>query len=165
MGVFARWVVCMALASDVGGGGLTGELNQNPMYNCTTLLNNNLNADNENPLNINIGSFYFDILDFTKKFANSKNPIYLSLNIQCLMRKHESLKSLIHDLRIAKVPVDAIAIQETWSIPYPELVHIPGFQSILFSAREGMRGGGGVGFYIREGLHFDKINNLFTFHL
>jgi hypothetical protein len=40
----------MALASDAGGG-LTGELNRNPTYNSSTLLNNHLNADNENPLN------------------------------------------------------------------------------------------------------------------
>jgi hypothetical protein len=129
------------LASDVGGG-LTGTLNLNPDYNSTTILNNHLNADYENPLNINIGSCYFNKFDFTKKFANSKNPIYLSLNIQSLMSKHESLKSLVCDLRIARVPVDAIAIQETWSIPYPELVHIPGFQTILYRKSGNERGRG-----------------------
>jgi hypothetical protein len=70
------------------------------------------------------------------------------------MSKLESLKSLVHDLSTTHVPVDVIATQKTWSIPYPELVHLPGFQPILFSGRAGMWGGGGmggVGFYIFEG--------------
>ncbi len=46
---------------------------------------------------------------------------------------------------------------------YPELVHIPGFQPIVFSGRTGMRGGG-VGFYIRDGLNFEKLGNLSPFH-
>jgi exonuclease III len=59
--------------------------------------------------------------------------------------------------------VDVVAIQETWSFYYPELVHLHGFQPIIFSGRTGMRGGG-VGFYIREGLLFNRLNNLSTFH-
>jgi hypothetical protein len=79
------------------------------------------------------------------------------------MSKFDALKSFVHDLSISCIPVNVIAIQETWSIFYPELVHLPGFQPIVFSGRTGM-GGGRVGFYIREGLHFKKINDLSTFH-
>jgi hypothetical protein len=78
------------------------------------------------------------------------------------MSKFDALKSFVHDLSTSCIPVNVIAIQETWSIFYPELVYLPGFQPIVFSGRTGMRGGG-VGFYICEGLHFEKINNLSTF--
>jgi hypothetical protein len=78
------------------------------------------------------------------------------------MSKHESLKSFAVNLLSKQVPVDVIALQEIWSIIYIELVHIPGFQPLTYSSRAGMRGGG-VGFYIRDGLHFEKINNLSTF--
>jgi len=152
----------VALASE-GGGGLISILNQNSEYNATTILNNQLNADTENLLNINIGSNYYDFNSFSTKFSNSKKPLYLSLNIQCLMSKFDALKSFVQDLSVSHIPVDIIAIQETWSILYPELVYLPGFQPIVFSGRVGMRGGG-VGFYIREGLQYEKIANLSTFH-
>jgi hypothetical protein len=57
------------------------------------------------------------------------------------MSKHDQLKLLINDLCSNHVPIDVIALQETWSIGFPELVHLPGFQPIIFSERVGMRGG------------------------
>jgi hypothetical protein len=55
------------------------------------------------------------------------------------------------------VSVDVIALQEVWRLPYPELVDIPGFQRIVFKHRS--RGnGGGVGFYIKNGLNFKLVN-------
>jgi hypothetical protein len=145
------------------GGGLIGTLNLIPDYNCSTLLNDHLNADHDMQLNINIGSNYVDYAIFAKKYANSKKPMYLSVNIQSLMSKFDQLKLLINDLMLAHVPIDVIALQETWSIGYPELVQLPGFQQIVFSERAGMRGGG-IGFYIRDGLPFNKIDNLSTFN-
>jgi hypothetical protein len=126
-------------------------------------LNNHLNADTENLLNIDLGTNYFDHAEFLKKFSSTKKPLYLSLNIQCLLSKLDAFKLFIHELSIARVPIDVISIQETWSIFYPELVHISGFQPIVFSGRTGMRGGG-VGFYIRDGLNFEKLGNLSPFH-
>ncbi len=73
------------------------------------------------------------------------------------MSKLDALKSFAHDLSTSCITVDAIAIQETWSIFYPELVHLPGYQPIMFSGRTGMRGGS-VGFYIREGLHSNNLS-------
>jgi exonuclease III len=69
----------------------------------------------------------------------------------------------MYDISLSNIKVDVIAIQETWSFYYPELVHLPGFQPIIFSGRSGMRGGG-VGLYVREGLHFNRPNHLSTFH-
>ena len=116
-------------------GGLIGTLNLKPEYDSSLLLNNHLNEENDNFLNITLGSSYFDSLSFIKKFENTKKPIYLSLNVQSLMSKHEALKNLILELTNANIPIDLIALQETWSIKYPELVHIPGYQNIVHSER------------------------------
>ena len=143
-------------------GGLIEALNLVPDYDCTTLLNNFLNADDENMLNIQLESKYFDFPSFCSKFSKSKKPLYLSINIQSLMSKLDSLKSFVLECNNASIPIDVIALQETWSIKYIELVHIPGFQNLLHSERKDSRGGG-VGLYIREGLQFDKIDLLSTF--
>jgi hypothetical protein len=144
-------------------GGLIGMLNLKPDYNCFTLLNDHLNTDRDMQLNIHIGSNYFDTALFSNKYAYSKKPIYLSVNIQSLMSKYDQFKLLINDLLKSHVPIDAIALQETWSVGCPDMVHLPGFQPIIVSERTGMRGGG-VGFYIRDGLPFNKIDNLSNFH-
>jgi exonuclease III len=60
------------------------------------------------------------------------------------------------------VKIDAIAIQETWEIRYPELINIPGFQTFVFKNRANMRGGG-VGFYIRNGLKYSVLEDLSPF--
>ncbi len=54
------------------------------------------------------------------------------------------------DISSYNIQVDVISIQETRSFYYPEMVHLPGVQPIIFSGRSGMRGGG-VGFYIVRG--------------
>ncbi len=63
------------------------------------------------------------------------------------MSKHELLKNFIIDLLTAQVLIDVIAIQETWSINYLELVNIL-VDFLVFknlsSAEEWARGGGGV---------------------
>jgi hypothetical protein len=78
------------------------------------------------------------------------------------MSKYDSLKAFVTNLLSKQVPIDVIALQEIWSINYSELVHIPGFQPLIFTCRAGTRGGG-VGFYIRDGLHFEKLANLSNF--
>jgi len=144
------------------GAGLISSLNLKPEYDGTLLLNNYLVSDNDNPLNISLSSEYFDSSSFTKKFGKSKKPIYISVNIQSLMSKFEALKLFIQELLSSNVPIDVIVLQETWSVKYPELVQIPCFQNVITMERADMRGGG-VGMYIREGLHFNKIVNLSTF--
>jgi hypothetical protein len=67
------------------------------------------------------------------------------------MSKHEQLKNWILSLIKHNVPITVIALQETWSIPHPELVNIPGFR-FIYKCRNGR--GGGVGFYIKEEIQF-----------
>jgi hypothetical protein len=59
------------------------------------------------------------------------------------------------------VPIEIIALQETWRLKYPDLLKINGFQNIIFKNREKGQGGG-VGFYIRDGLDFKIIDMPFN---
>jgi hypothetical protein len=89
-----------------------------------------------------IGSLYFDIDTFSKSFKNSKNPIFLSLNIQSLNSKYEKLKVVMQTLQEANLPIDVLLLQETWEVKHSNMLTIPGFQSILYRTREHGRGGG-----------------------
>jgi hypothetical protein len=63
-----------------------------------------------------------------------------------------------------KIVIDVIAVQEVWEVRQPEILSIPGFQTFVYKTRSNMRGGGGgVGFYVREGLTFKIIENLSPF--
>jgi hypothetical protein len=90
----------------------------------------------------------------------TESPIYLSLNIQSLNSKFEELQQFVHDLRLKGINLEVIALQETWAIQYPEL--IPGYQQIVYKNRLGMRGGG-VGFYVKNGINFKIIDELSPF--
>jgi exonuclease III len=65
-------------------------------------------------------------------------------------------------LKKRKLQIDVIAIQETWEVRYPELVNIEGFQTFVFKNRESTRGGG-LGFYVRNGLRFKILEELSPF--
>jgi hypothetical protein len=54
-----------------------------------------------------------------------------------------------------------VALQEIWEILCPDSVSIPGYQ-FVYKMCQGMRGGG-VGFYIRNGLNFKIFDNLSPF--
>ena len=51
-----------------------------------------------------------------------------------------------------------LALEETWSIKYPELLTLPGYQPLSFLNRQKGRGGG-VGFYVRCGLNYKVLND------
>jgi hypothetical protein len=120
-------------------------------------------AVNDDPYyGINISSNFHDIQSLSNTCANEKNGMYLSINIQSLMSKHSNLVSEIADMQQHNLFIDAIAIQEIWDLRYPELVPISGFQEILYKKRRNMRGGG-VGFYVRNGISAEIIENLSPF--
>ena len=79
------------------------------------------------------------------------------------MSKHDKLKDYIVRLLNLDIQIDLIALQETWTIKHPNLVSIPGFQKIVYKNRKNGRGGG-VGFYIRDGLHYSIIETQAGFH-
>ena len=100
-----------------------------------------------------IKSLYYDISSLEANFSNSSNLILASLNIQSLMSKHSDLKNFLLETSAKNIPIDILALQETWSIHHPHLVNIPGFNFIHHQRR-----GGGIGFYIREKLTFELVN-------
>ena len=112
--------------------------------------------------NINITSKYYDMYTLPSILTDDKSPIFLSINIQSLNSKHSELCNQILELSSKNLQIDVIAIQETWDICQPDLLAIPGFQTFIYKNRVNMRGGG-VGFYIRNGLNFKIINNLSPF--
>ena len=123
--------------------------------------------DNNNYMNLyselTIDSSFYDCETFIQRFKNKKSALFLSLNIQSLNSKYDKLKEFILSLVKKGVTIDIIALQETWTIRYPHLIPIPGFQQIVYKNR--FKGtGGGVGFYIREGLNAKIIDRLSPFH-
>jgi hypothetical protein len=89
-----------------------------------------------------IDSKYYDMYTLPSILNDSDSPIFLSINIQSLMSKYEELRFFISDMSHKKVPIDVIALQEVWEIQQPELLSIPGFQTIIHKSRTNMRGGG-----------------------
>ena len=66
----------------------------------------------------------------------------------------------MHDMtQNHSLPISIIALQETWSIPHPELLSIDNYNLIHNSRPGGMRGGG-VGFYVRKELNARITHNI-----
>ena len=106
-----------------------GTLNSNLNYDLKNVLENFFGVDNEENsfIHDNHSHSYYDFDTFSSKFTNN-NAVFLSLNVCSLMSKHQNLSSTINDLLKKQVKIKVIAIQETWNIPYPDLVNISGFK-------------------------------------
>ena len=103
---------------------------------------------------------YYDPQNFIYNFKH-KECIFLSINVCSLMSKHNDLSLFITQLIKNNVNVNVIALQEIWNLPYPELVNIPGFE-FIHSMRKNSQGGG-VAFYIKQGIPFKIVKNLSIF--
>jgi len=132
------------------------ELDFKHSYN---LMYNDENLFEDPYSNIALDSKFYD-MDSISSVKGS--PVYLSLNIQSLNSKFEEFQQFIHDLHQKGINLEVIALQETWAIQYPELLIIPGFQQIVYKNRLGMRGGG-VGFYVKNGVNFKIVDELSPF--
>ena len=69
---------------------------------------------------INISSLFHDTESLISSYKNSGTPLFLNINIQSLNSKFEKLSSFLLNLHNNNVLVDLVALQETWSIKYPE---------------------------------------------
>ena len=140
--------------------GLNGDKN----LDANTILNNYIHEDDEYQhfFATQINADYHDFESLASKFSNNPKSLLLSVNIQSLPSKFEELKSLVAQLDSRKISVDAIMMQETWQIKYPELFLLPGFQPVIFKNRNNKRGGG-VGIYVRKGIHFKLRPDLENF--
>lgn len=140
-------------------------LNSNADLDFLTSFNNHYVDANlmNNPYDsLTLNSKFHD-LDSLSLLPTAKNkPIFLSINVQSLTSKFESLKSEILLLQAKNIHVDVIAIQETWDVKHPEILLLPGYQQFIFKKRTGMRGGG-VGFYIKSGIHYQILDDCSPF--
>ena len=116
------------------------------------------NDNDENSfLSDHTSNLFYDTDSFTGKFAGNSN-IFVSINVCSLMSKHQSLNDTIQSFLAKHVNVRIIAIQETWNIPYPELVNIKGFKLFLKTRSE--QRGGGIAFYVHNELPCKIVDNL-----
>ena len=142
-----------------------GALNSRPELDNTTFLNQFI-IDEENDFNIfndtQINSLYFNIETFSTKCRSENKPVVISLNIQSLQSKLNELVTLLTSLSSKNIFIDVIALQEIWAVPYPEAVSIPGYHNIITNCRKIYRGGG-VGFYLRDYIEFEKLQNMSPF--
>jgi exonuclease III len=60
------------------------------------------------------------------------------------------------------ISIDVIALQEIWDVSHPELFVIPGYKPLICKKRRGMRGGG-VGFFVKEHLTVQILDQLSPF--
>jgi len=102
-------------------------------------------------------SKFYDQSTFNEFNNAAHTDLILGLNVQSLQSKFENLKTFL--LEISKNNnISILALQETWNIPHPNLINMPGFK-FVYSGRKCSRGGG-VGFFVRDSLNFKKIDNL-----
>ena len=159
------WPVAAGPDREDGGGSLNHIklLNENVSLNFLPSLITNPDPDDFNPYTeLVIDSSFYDPHSFISKFSGSAKPLFLNINIQSLNSKFEKLKNFVLSLINGNVHVDIIALQETWCIKHPDLLDIPGFQPLIFRNRKRGRGGG-IGYYIRNGISYSVNVDLSPF--
>jgi exonuclease III len=111
---------------------------------------------------INVSSIFYDSTSLSAAEFIKNTPLYISLNIQSLQSKFEQLSNEILELSGKNICIDVIALQEVWDVRYPELLSIPGYKPLICKTRQGMRGGG-VGFYVKEYLNVQVLEEMSIF--
>jgi exonuclease III len=167
--VLGVWLVLAVMRPVSGGaatndiGDLLGALNTNPSYDFNHILNSFYNDDNNDINTIDLfDSKYYDCNSLINTFQNTSGSLFLSINICSLMSKFNSLSEFFLNLTNKNLNVELLALQETWAVPYPELLTIPGYK-LITKTRANNRGGG-VGFYVKNNTSFKVLSNLSPFH-
>jgi hypothetical protein len=110
---------------------LLGALNLNPLLDLKDYLTTFYSDSNNNINTIDIfDSKYYDNDSFITTFSNSTGSIFLSLNTCSLMSKFSSSSNLLLNLTNKNLNIEVLALQETWAIPHPDLLTVPGFKLI-----------------------------------
>jgi len=145
-------------------------MNTNPDLDLADSLNTFLSSQNDflraeiNLFdNLNIECKYYDESSLVASFSGINNPLILNANIQSLSSKFNRLSEMISILGNEDTFFDVIALQEIWDIKDLKSLALPGYHELVFKSRSNARGGG-VGFYIREGLNFKVIDELSLFN-
>ena len=122
-----------------------------------------LDEQEDNPyINVEINGKFYDTESFVNDPIIRTSPVFISINVQSLNSKHANLSDLVCDLINRGVNIEIIALQEVWSIENPQLLDILGFHPLIFKQRAGMRGGG-VGFYIKNSISWEIVEDCSPF--
>ena len=111
---------------------------------------------------INISCNYFDPESFSSNFKENKNLSVLSLNVQSLSSKWQSLYDLISFWKEKNIMFDLICLQETYSVPLNSIFSLPGYHEIIHKTRTNSVGGG-VAIYINSSLKFTILKDYSIF--
>ncbi len=133
------------------------------MYDFTNVLNNYFENDvSENPyLTVENGPGYVERNGIKSTLKYITDPVILSINVQSLNSKFERVCQLLSELLYENINIIAIALQEIWRLPHPDLLNIKNFTFIHKQRNLGQ--GGGVGFYVRDCYPFKILKNLSPF--
>jgi hypothetical protein len=140
-------------------------LNENvdlDFFNMYNRLYHDNEIDDDPYTGITLSCKFYDINTLHSEPFLVNNSIFISINIQSLYSKFDQLSQEISELESKGVKIDVIALQEIWDVRYPENLLLTGFKPLIFKKRHGMRGGG-VGFYIRNHLNAQVIDELSPF--
>jgi len=134
------------------------QLNADPNHHTTFKSLFDTANDEQSIQQPSITSLFHDTYTFNGKYSSTSKPIIMSINIQSLQSKHGALQQLLGDICNESVPVQIIAMQETWKIQYPEYLGISNYKLYNTNRAGGMRGGG-VGFYVHEDLTAEVLQS------
>ena len=103
---------------------------------------------------------YQSVDDFQNLIKNSKEVFSsLSLNIRSLKKNFYNFRNFIRDISTDQFQFSVIGLQEIWS---KSNIKLNNYHPLISNERTERRGGG-VGFYIKSDLKFQKIDNLSLF--
>ena len=90
-------------------------------------------------------------------------PTVLSINVQSLQAKFNSLCTFINSMQVNNCEPDIICLQEIWKIPGSEFFIIDGYHPIVYKSRHSNTQGGSVGKYVKKQLNFSINHDLTIF--
>jgi len=136
----------------------------NPDFNLNSVFSNNRSEDDDDELtfeqfNNQFITNYCDTEQFLSNVDTTGGLIVMSLNVQSLASKFDSLCSFITELKGGNKEPDLICLQEVWNVPEFVNFDIPGFHSPLFKTRSNNTKGGGVTIYVNTRHNFTWLDN------
>ena len=147
-------------------------LSNNPSFNFLNTLKKHADEDenvpdftfNNSPYeNTSFLCEYRSETDFLNKYKNQHKPTVLSINVQSLQAKFNSLCTFINSMQVNNCEPDIICLQEIWKIPGSEFFIIDGYHPIVYKSRHSNTQGGGVGIYVKKQLNFSINHDLTIF--
>jgi hypothetical protein len=106
---------------------------------------------------------YLDEDQFINKFKKSDKNVIMSINVQSLHAKFTELSEFVYSLSKNDCNPCILALQELWTIHDPDLFKLTGYQRLIFKCRDNNVQGGGIGFFVANGLKVKIRSDLSIF--